>query len=59
MVQDQGGISGRVARYGDGILQLLAGLTEKRASWLVAWLREKIQAGNVTAWGRFMPGFSA
>ena len=23
------------------------GLTEKRASWLVAWLREKIRAGNV------------
>ena len=21
--------------------------TEKRASWLVAWLREKIRAGNV------------
>ena len=40
------------------------GLTEKRASWLVAWLREKIRAGNVTAkemaqglfWGRYMPG---
>ena len=25
------------------------GLTEKRAGWLVAWLREKSQAGNVTA----------
>ena len=25
------------------------GLTEKRARWLVAWLREKIRAGNVTA----------
>ena len=25
------------------------GLTEKRASWLVAWLREKIRAGNVAA----------
>ena len=25
------------------------GLTEKRAGWLVAWLREKSRAGNVTA----------
>ena len=25
------------------------GLTETRASWLVAWLRGKIRAGNVTA----------
>ena len=25
------------------------GLTEKRAGWLVAWLREKTRAGNVTA----------
>ena len=24
------------------------GLTEKRAGWLVAWLREKTRAGNVT-----------
>ena len=25
------------------------GLTEKRARWLVTWLREKSRAGNVTA----------
>ena len=39
------------------------GLTEKRARWLVTWLREKSRAGNVTAkemaqgWGRL--GFAA
>ena len=28
------------------------GLTEKRARWLVTWLREKSRAGNVTAKGQ-------
>ena len=33
------------------------GLTEKRARWLVAWLREKSRAGNVTyAWSSAIQG---
>ena len=49
MVQDQRGYRvewlGMETEYSSYRLDL----TEKRAGWLVAWLREKSQAGNVTA----------
>ena len=49
MVQDQRGIQSRVARRGDGILQLSAG-PHGEEGWMVGGVvREKSRAGSVTA----------
>ena len=49
MVKDQGGIQSRVARHGDGVFRYRLGLAEKRATWLLTWLRDKVRARKVTA----------
>ena len=49
MVKDQGGIRvewlGMETEYSSYRL----GLTERRATWLVTWLRDKVRAGKVTS----------